>query len=145
MDQSPQPYAMSCRMRVTSAIASGVGSRCSWPGCTDEGGGGHVEWSEPRLDVPVDLAISEQLPTVPLSAPFRRVLRAGHAGLLCAERVADAFDVRIVAGGASLSVRSICLAWWSTRPRCGLTDDFSAPCWSVRRIPTHGRLTPCGN
>ena len=27
----------------------------------------------------------------------------------------------------------------------GLTDDFCAPCWSVRRIPTHGRLTPCGN
>jgi hypothetical protein len=27
----------------------------------------------------------------------------------------------------------------------GLTDEFSAPCWSVRRIPTHGRLTPCGN
>ena len=24
-------------------------------------------------------------------------------------------------------------------------DDFCAPCWSVRRIPTHGRLTPCGN
>jgi hypothetical protein len=43
------------------------------------------------------------------------------------------------------SVRSIRLAWWSTGPRCGLTDDFSAPCWSVRRIPTHGRLTPCGN
>src|SRR5919112_1377961 len=43
------------------------------------------------------------------------------------------------------SVRSICLAWWSTGPRCGLTDDFSAPCWSVRRRPTHGRLTPCGN
>ncbi|MFL6046129.1 MAG: hypothetical protein ACJ72M_13540 [Propionibacteriaceae bacterium] len=43
--------------------------------------------------MPVDLAISERLPTVPLSAPFRRVLRAGHAGLLCAERVADAFDV----------------------------------------------------
>ena len=32
-----------------------------------------------------------------------------------------------------------------TGPRCGLTDDSSAPCWSVRRIPTHGRLTPCGN
>jgi hypothetical protein len=43
------------------------------------------------------------------------------------------------------SVRSIRLAWWSTGPRCGLTDDFSAPCWSVRRIPTHGRPTPCGN
>ena len=38
-------------------------------------------------------------------------------------------------------------AWrrWSTGPRCGLTDEFSAPCWSVRRIPTHGRLTPCGS
>ena len=23
-----------------------------------------------------------------------------------------------------------------TGPRCGLTDEFSAPCWSVRRIPT---------
>ena len=43
------------------------------------------------------------------------------------------------------SVRSIRLARWSTGPRCGLTDEFSAPCWSVRRIPTHGRLTPCGN
>src|SRR3954467_1238367 len=37
------------------------------------------------------------------------------------------------------SVRSIRLARWSTGPRCGLTDEFSAPCWSVRRIPTHGR------
>lgn len=26
-----------------------------------------------------------------------------------------------------------------------LTDDFSAPCWSVQRIPTHGRLAPCAN
>ena len=43
------------------------------------------------------------------------------------------------------SVRSIRLARWSTGPRCGLTDESSAPCWSVRRIPTHGRLTPCGN
>jgi hypothetical protein len=43
------------------------------------------------------------------------------------------------------SVRSIRLARWSTGPRCGLTDELSAPCWSVRRIPTHGRLTPCGN
>src|SRR5262249_34288829 len=25
---------------------------------------------------------------------------------------------------------------WSTVLRCGLTDDFSVPCWSVRRIPT---------
>src|SRR3954462_9487707 len=30
-------------------------------------------------------------------------------------------------------------------PSVGLTDEFSAPCWSVRRIPTLGRLTPCGN
>src|SRR4051812_39542312 len=30
-------------------------------------------------------------------------------------------------------------------PSVGLTDDFCAPCWSVRRLPTHGRLTPCGN
>ncbi len=32
-------------------------------------------------------------------------------------------------------------------PRCGLTDRFHAPCccWSVRRKPTRGRLTPCGN
>src|SRR5205823_12581952 len=30
-------------------------------------------------------------------------------------------------------------------PSVGLTDDFCAPCWCVRRIPTHGRLTPCGN
>jgi hypothetical protein len=30
------------------------------------------------------------------------------------------------------------LAWWSTGPRCGPTDDSSAPCWSVRRVPTHG-------
>ena len=30
-------------------------------------------------------------------------------------------------------------------PSVGLTDDSCAPCWSVRRIPTHGRLTPCGN
>jgi hypothetical protein len=30
-------------------------------------------------------------------------------------------------------------------PSVGLTDDFCAPCWSVRRIPTHGRLTQCGN
>jgi hypothetical protein len=42
------------------------------------------------------------------------------------------------------SVRSIRLAWWSTGPRCGLTDDFSAPCWSVREYRL-GRLTPCGN
>jgi pimeloyl-ACP methyl ester carboxylesterase len=27
----------------------------------------------------------------------------------------------------------------------GPADDFSAPCWSVHRIPTHGRMTPCGN
>ena len=25
------------------------------------------------------------------------------------------------------------------------TDNFLVPFWSVRRIPTHGRLTPCGN
>src|SRR6059058_2336998 len=30
-------------------------------------------------------------------------------------------------------------------PSVDLTDDFCAPCWSVRRIPTHRRLTPCGN
>ena len=30
-------------------------------------------------------------------------------------------------------------------PSVGLTDDFCAPCWSVRQIPTYGRLTPCGN
>src|SRR4051794_26694814 len=30
-------------------------------------------------------------------------------------------------------------------PSVGPTDSFCAPCWSVRRIPTHGRLTPCGN
>jgi hypothetical protein len=30
-------------------------------------------------------------------------------------------------------------------PSVGLTDDFCARCWSVRRIPTHGRLTPCGD
>ena len=42
-------------------------------------------------------------------------------------------------------VRSIRLARWSTGSRCGLTDEFSAPRWSVRRIPTHGRLTPCGS
>src|SRR4051794_31612906 len=30
-------------------------------------------------------------------------------------------------------------------PSVGLTDDSCGPCWSVRRIPTHGRLTPCGN
>ena len=30
-------------------------------------------------------------------------------------------------------------------PSVGLTDDFCAPCWSVRRIPTYGRLTPCEN
>src|SRR5829696_8378866 len=30
-------------------------------------------------------------------------------------------------------------------PSVGLTDQFCAPCWSVRRIPTHGSLTPCGN
>jgi hypothetical protein len=45
----------------------------------------------------------------------------------------------------TLAVRSTPLGWWSTGPRCGLTDDSSPPCWSVRRIPTHGRLTPCGN
>jgi hypothetical protein len=33
----------------------------------------------------------------------------------------------------------------STGPRCGLTDEFSAPRWSVRRNPTYGRLTSCGN
>src|ERR1041384_4299998 len=27
------------------------------------------------------------------------------------------------------------------KPLGGLTDDSCAPCWSVRRIPTHGRLT----
>jgi hypothetical protein len=43
------------------------------------------------------------------------------------------------------SVCAIWLAWRSTASRCALTDDFSAPCWSVRRIPTHERLTPCGN
>ena len=31
------------------------------------------------------------------------------------------------------------------RPSVGLTDEFSVPCWPVRRRPTHGRLTPCGN
>jgi hypothetical protein len=30
-------------------------------------------------------------------------------------------------------------------PSVGLTDDFCAPCWSMRRVPNQGRLTPCGN
>ncbi len=27
----------------------------------------------------------------------------------------------------------------------GPADDLSASCWSVHRIPTHGRMTPCAN
>jgi hypothetical protein len=38
--------------------------------------------------------------------------------------------------------RSAAVVDW---PSVGLTDDFRAPYWSVCRIPTHGRLTPCGN
>jgi hypothetical protein len=37
-------------------------------------------------------------------------------------------------------------AWRGGQPSLGgLTDEFPALCWSVRRIPTHGRLAPCGN
>lgn len=43
-------------------------------------------------------------------------------------------------------VRGIRLAWWSTGPGCGPTDDSSAPCWSVySEDRLTGRLTPCGN
>jgi hypothetical protein len=43
-------------------------------------------------------------------------------------------------------VRGIRLAWWSTGPGCGPTDDSSAPCWSVyAEDRLTGRLTPCGN
>jgi hypothetical protein len=43
-------------------------------------------------------------------------------------------------------VRGIRLAWWSTGPRCGPTDDSSAPCWSVyAEDRLTRRLTPCGN
>jgi hypothetical protein len=34
---------------------------------------------------------------------------------------------------------------WSTATGWGLTDEFLAPCWSVRRRSTHERLTLCGN
>ncbi|EHI47229.1 transposase [Rhodococcus opacus PD630] len=36
-------------------------------------------------------------------------------------------------------------AWRGGPTLGGLTDDFSAPCRSVHRVPTHGRLTSCGN
>src|SRR5262244_3916739 len=49
-------------------------------------------------------------------------------------------------------VRGSRLAWWSTGPGCGPTDDSSAPCWSVyaedrltgrrRRADTHLRHEP---
>src|SRR5215467_7068304 len=43
-------------------------------------------------------------------------------------------------------VRGIRLAWWSTGPGCGPTDDSSEPCWSVYgEDRLTGRLTPCGN
>jgi hypothetical protein len=47
----------------------------------------------PRLDVPVDLAISERLPAVPLSAPFRDVCSGRGIRDCSVPRVADAFDV----------------------------------------------------
>jgi hypothetical protein len=48
--------------------------------------------------------------------------------------------------GADPFVRGIRLAWWSTGPGCGPTDDSSAPCWSVYgEDRLTGRLTPCGN
>src|SRR6516162_290774 len=43
-------------------------------------------------------------------------------------------------------VRGIRLAWPSTGPGCGRTDDSSAPCWSVyAEDRLTGRLTLCGN
>jgi 8-oxo-dGTP diphosphatase len=43
-------------------------------------------------------------------------------------------------------VRSSRLACWSTGPRCGPTDDSSAPCWfAYAEDRLTGRLPPCGN
>ena len=47
--------------------------------------------------------------------------------------------------GPRFSVRGIRSARWSSGPRCGPTDESSAPRWSVRRTPTHERLTLCGH
>jgi hypothetical protein len=68
---------------------------------------------------------------------------AGHATSTAS--TGNGARIQAVCRHRFLSVWSICLASWSAGPRCGLTDDLSAPCWSVRRKPTHGRLTPCGN
>ena len=73
-----------------------------------------------------------------------RVLSAGHGLRLRKLRLTPC--PAPPARGPSLPGRAPPSAPRSARvTRCGLTDEFSAPCWSVRRIPIHGRLTPCGN
>ncbi|MGW4235593.1 hypothetical protein ACWEJP_01825 [Streptomyces sp. NPDC004749] len=67
----------------------------------------------------------------------RQFLDSSRAGSFCLLRrhrsVGDPFRTEHLLG--------VVVNW----PSVGLTDDFFAPCRSVRRIPTHGRLTPCGN
>ena len=49
---------------------------------------------------------------------------------------------RRVAPRRSHRTQALAVVNW---PSVGLTDEFSAPCRSVRRLPTHGRMTPCEN
>ena len=71
--------------------------------------------------------------------------RNSAAAALAIRRLRKRVDLGLRPVGAPALIRScLCTTWWSGGLR-GLTDDFCAPCWSVRRIPTHGRLTPCGN
>ena len=61
----------------------------------------------------------------------------------CEEYEAALTEIREEASGYTVYVISV---WPEGDEVLGwLTDDSCALCWSVRRIPTHGRLTPCGN
>jgi len=83
-------------------------------------------------------------------APVRR-----DSGMISVSRPAQLVGTGVDEPGVACSVnptvrvpfvRSSRLAWWSTGPRCGPTDDSSAPCWSVyTEDRLTGRLTPCGN
>jgi hypothetical protein len=80
--------------------------------------------------------------------PGRRCLAAAYSILRISARFYSSRETVLPRPGRSLSVPfrtehllGVVVNW----PSVGLTDDLCAPCWSVRRIPTHGRLTPCGN
>ena len=84
------------------------------------------------------LAVKAGVVCVAVVAPSSGIHGAGVAGHAAPPPPGTAPVCRRSARQGFPSVRSIRLAWWSTGPRCGLTDDFSAPCWSVRRKPTPG-------